>query len=97
MIRRLRRLLCLRLVLRLVVLLAARLLGGMLCYLLKLLVLNKLSRYFSITLKQLVTGRVMFRLLLEPLDDIGRFLASLRFEQKGKLDQLGIEVGLFDL
>ena len=28
----------------------------------------------------------------EPLDDIGRFLASLRFEQRGKLNQLGIEI-----
>jgi len=27
---------------------------------------------------------------------IERFLASLRFEQKGKLDQLGIEIGSFD-
>jgi hypothetical protein len=27
---------------------------------------------------------------------IERFLASLRFEQRGKLDQLGIEVGTFD-
>jgi hypothetical protein len=33
---------------------------------------------------------------LEPLDDIGRFLASLRFEQRGILDQLGIEIGSFD-
>jgi len=38
----------------------------------------------------------MFRLILEPLDDNGRFLASLRFEQRGKLDQLGIEIGSFD-
>jgi hypothetical protein len=27
---------------------------------------------------------------------IERFLASLRFEQRGKLDQLGIEIGSFD-
>ena len=40
--------------------------------------------------------RVLFRPQLEPLDDIGRFLASLRFEQRGKLDQLGIEIGSFD-
>jgi hypothetical protein len=33
---------------------------------------------------------------LEPLDDIGRFFASLRFEQRGKLDHLGIEIGSFD-
>ena len=26
---------------------------------------------------------------------IERFLASLRFEQRGKLDQLGIEIGSF--
>jgi hypothetical protein len=25
-----------------------------------------------------------------------RFFASLRFEQRGKLDQLGIEIGSFD-
>jgi hypothetical protein len=35
---------------------------------------------------------VQHRPQLEPLDDIGRFLASLRFEQRGKLDQLGIEI-----
>jgi hypothetical protein len=29
---------------------------------------------------------------VEPLDDIGRFLASLRFEYRSKLDQLGIEI-----
>jgi hypothetical protein len=29
---------------------------------------------------------------LEPLD-IGRFLASVRFEHKRKLDELGIEIG----
>ena len=34
---------------------------------------------------------------LEPPDDIGRFLASLRFEQRGKLEQLGIEIDLYDL
>jgi hypothetical protein len=27
---------------------------------------------------------------------IERFLASLRFEQRGKLDQLGIEIGSLD-
>jgi hypothetical protein len=27
---------------------------------------------------------------------IERFLASLRFEQRGKLDQLGVEIGSFD-
>jgi hypothetical protein len=27
---------------------------------------------------------------------IERFFASLRFEQRGKLDQLGIEMGSFD-
>jgi hypothetical protein len=27
---------------------------------------------------------------------IERFLASLRFEQRGKLDRLGIEIGSFD-
>jgi hypothetical protein len=27
---------------------------------------------------------------------VERFLASLRFEQRGKLDQLGIEIGIFD-
>jgi hypothetical protein len=27
---------------------------------------------------------------------IERFLASLRFEQRGKLDQMGIEIGSFD-
>ena len=29
---------------------------------------------------------------LEPLDDIGRVMASSRFEQRGKLEQLGIEI-----
>jgi hypothetical protein len=27
---------------------------------------------------------------------IERFFASLRFEQRGKLDQLGLEIGSFD-
>jgi len=27
---------------------------------------------------------------------IERFLASIRFEQRGKLDHLGIEIGIFD-
>ena len=40
--------------------------------------------------------RVLFRPQLEPLDDIGRFFASLRFDQRGKLDQLGIEIGPFE-
>ncbi|GAF85043.1 unnamed protein product [marine sediment metagenome] len=40
--------------------------------------------------------QVRFRPQLEPLDDTGRFLASLRFEQRGKLDQLGVEIGSFD-
>jgi hypothetical protein len=40
--------------------------------------------------------RVRYGPQLEPLDDIGRFLASLRFGQRGKLDQLGIEIGSFD-
>jgi hypothetical protein len=39
---------------------------------------------------------IPFRLQLEPLDDIGQFLASHRFEQRGKLDQLGIEIGSID-
>ena len=42
------------------------------------------------------SSQVPFRPQLEPLDDVGRFLASLRFEQRGKLDQLGIEIGLID-
>jgi len=34
---------------------------------------------------------------LELLDvPVERFLASVRFEQRGKLDQLGIEIGSFD-
>ena len=43
--------------------------------------------------------RVLFRPLLknELLDlPVEQFLASLRFEQGGKLDQLGIEIGSFD-
>jgi hypothetical protein len=33
----------------------------------------------------------------EPFDvSVERFLASLRFQQRGKLDQLGIEIGSFD-
>jgi hypothetical protein len=40
--------------------------------------------------------RVQHRPQLEPLHDIGRFFASLRFDQKGKLEQLGIEIGSFD-
>jgi hypothetical protein len=40
--------------------------------------------------------QVRFGPQLEPLDDIGRFLASLRFEQRGKLDQLVIEIGSLD-
>jgi hypothetical protein len=42
------------------------------------------------------TSFVQHRPQLEPLDDIGRFLASLRFEQRGKLDQLGINIGSID-
>jgi hypothetical protein len=38
------------------------------------------------------TSFVQHRPQLEPLDDIERFLASLRFEQRGKLEQLGIEI-----
>jgi len=34
---------------------------------------------------------------MELLDmPVDQFLTSLRFEQKGKLDQLGIEIGSFD-
>ena len=34
---------------------------------------------------------------LEPFDDsVERFFASLRFEQRGKLDQLGVEIGSFE-
>jgi hypothetical protein len=34
---------------------------------------------------------------LEPLDmPVERFLASVRFENKSKLDQLGIEIGSLD-
>ena len=43
--------------------------------------------------------RVLFppQLKNELLDmPVGQFLASLRFEQRGKLDQLGIEIGLID-
>jgi len=40
--------------------------------------------------------RVLFRPQLGPLDNIGRFLVSLRSEQWGKLDQFGIEIGSFD-
>jgi hypothetical protein len=40
--------------------------------------------------------QVRFRPQLEPLDDIGRFLASLRFEQREKLGQLEIEMGTFE-
>ena len=33
----------------------------------------------------------------EPLDiTVEQFLASLRFQQRGKLDQLGIEIGSID-
>jgi hypothetical protein len=33
----------------------------------------------------------------KPLDmPIERFFASLRFEQRGKLDQLGVEIGSFE-
>jgi hypothetical protein len=43
--------------------------------------------------------QVRFRPLFnkELLDmPVEQFLASLRFEQRGKLDQLGIEIGCFD-
>jgi len=40
--------------------------------------------------------QVRFRPQLEPLDDIGRFLASPRFEQRGKLEQVGVEIGSID-
>jgi hypothetical protein len=43
-----------------------------------------------------VSEHVQYRPQLEPLDNIERFLASLRFKQRGKLDQLGIEIGSFD-
>ena len=33
---------------------------------------------------------------IEPLNDIEGFFASLRFEQRVKLDQLGTEIGSFD-
>jgi len=39
--------------------------------------------------------RVHLRPQLEPLDDLEGFLASLRFEHRSKLDQLGIEIGTF--
>jgi hypothetical protein len=40
--------------------------------------------------------RVLFR-PQKPLDiPIERFLSFLRFDQKGKLDQLGLEIGSFD-
>jgi hypothetical protein len=42
----------------------------------------------------------LFRVLLRPQKLLGmpieRFFASLRFEQKRKLDQLGIEIGSFE-
>ncbi len=43
--------------------------------------------------------RVLFRPQIEnePLDiPVEWFLSMLRFEQRGKLDQLGIEIGSFD-
>lgn len=54
---------------------------------------------FSIDLRLLSKTGTSLRSMrpqLEPLDEIGRFFASLRFEQREKLDQLGIEVGNFD-
>jgi hypothetical protein len=36
---------------------------------------------------------VQHRPQLESLDDIGRFLALLRFEQRGKLDQFDFQLG----
>ncbi len=53
------------------------------------------ARFFTVRLRV----RVSFRPLLENelLDmPVERFLASLRFEQRGKLDQLGIEIGSID-
>jgi hypothetical protein len=44
--------------------------------------------------------RVLFRPLFEKelLDEpVEQFLASLRFDQRGTLEQLGIEIGSFDL
>lgn len=44
-------------------------------------------------------ARVQFRPLFEKklLDvPVEQFLVSLRFQQRGKLDQLGIEIGSFD-
>jgi hypothetical protein len=43
--------------------------------------------------------RVQYRPLLEKelLDiPVEQFLACLRFEQRGKLEQLGVEIGSFD-
>jgi hypothetical protein len=38
---------------------------------------------------------VQYRPQLKPFDDIEGFLASLRFEQREKLDQLRIAIGTF--
>ena len=40
--------------------------------------------------------RVLFRPQHEPLSDNERFLASIHFEPRVKLDQLGIELGSID-
>ena len=42
------------------------------------------------------TSFVQRRQKISPDWDIGRFLASLRFEQRGKLEQLGIEIGNYN-
>ena len=51
-------------------------------------------------LSALTQKRSQVRVLFRPkksLDiPIGRFFASLSFEQRGKLDQLGVEIGSFD-
>jgi hypothetical protein len=39
---------------------------------------------------------VQYRPQLKPLDDLEGFLASLRFEQREKLDQLGIKIDSYD-
>jgi hypothetical protein len=50
-------------------------------------------REFDEAVKLHHMGDTPFDLLDIP---IGRFFASLRFEQRGKLDQLGVEIGSFD-
>jgi hypothetical protein len=54
-----------------------------------------LSKYHGEGGSSFVQHRPLFE--NELLDmPVGQFLASLRFEQRGKLDQLGIELGSFD-